>query len=109
MRRGSGIATTTCSPSACWAGWGQRRASSIPELHRRAARWYEQQGMVDEAIGHALSARDFQGAARLVEEQAPRLLGQGGIVTLLNWANRLPEASCRPDPASASRWAGPWR
>src|SRR3990172_8854641 len=52
---------------------------SLPELHLRAGRWYERQGLVDEAIGHALSARDFEGAARLVEEQAPRLLGQGGI------------------------------
>ena len=71
---------------------------SVPELHRRAGRWYERQGLVDEAIGHALSAGDFEGAARLVEEQAPRLLGQGGIVVLLNWANRLPEALVQARP-----------
>ena len=69
-----------------------------PELHRRASRWYEQQRRGDEAIGHALAALDFEAAARLVEDQAPRLLGQGGIVALLNWANRLPEVLVRARP-----------
>ena len=72
--------------------------ASVPELHRRAGQWYGQQGLVDEAIGHALSAQDLEAAARLVEEQAPLLLGQGGVVTLLNWANRLPEAVVRARP-----------
>ncbi|MCL5959523.1 MAG: hypothetical protein M1358_09460, partial [Chloroflexi bacterium] len=71
---------------------------SVPELHRRASQWYEQQGLVDEAIGHALSAQDFEAAARLVEEHAPRLLGQGRIVELLNLANRLPEALVHARP-----------
>jgi len=71
---------------------------SLPELHRRAGRWYELQGLVDEAISHALSAGDFEGAARLVEGQAPRLLGEGGIIGLLNWANRLPEALVQARP-----------
>ena len=71
---------------------------SIPELHRRASQWHEQQGLIDKAIGHALSAQDFEAAARLVEEQAPRLLGQGGIVVLLNWANQLPEALVQARP-----------
>jgi LuxR family maltose regulon positive regulatory protein len=71
---------------------------SVPELQRRAGRWYEGHGLVDKAIDHALSARDFEGAARLVEEQAPRLLDQGGIVVLLNWANRLPETVIQARP-----------
>ncbi len=71
---------------------------SATELHRRAGQWYERQGLVDEAIGHALLAQDFEAAARLVEEQAPRLIGQGGIVVLLNWANRLPKALVHARP-----------
>ncbi len=70
----------------------------VSELHLRASRWYERQGLVDEAIGHALLAQDFDAAARLVEEQAPLVLGQGGIVFLLNWVNRLPEALVRSRP-----------
>ncbi|MDP2950159.1 MAG: LuxR C-terminal-related transcriptional regulator [Chloroflexota bacterium] len=71
---------------------------SVPELHRRASQWYERHGLVDVAIGHVLSAQDFETAARLVEEHAPGLLGQGGIVALLNWANRLPEALVQGRP-----------
>lgn len=71
---------------------------SVPELHRRASQWYERHGLVDVAIGHALSAQDFETAARLVEEHAPGLLVQGGIVALLNWANRLPEALVHARP-----------
>lgn len=70
----------------------------FPELHRRAGRWYELQGLVDAAIGHFLEAQDFEGAARLVEEQSPRLLERGGIVVLLNWTNRLPEALVQARP-----------
>ena len=41
---------------------------------------------------------DFEGAARLVEQQAGRLLEQSGIVGLLNWANRLPQALVQARP-----------
>ncbi|MHB9090797.1 MAG: MalT transcriptional regulator family protein, partial [Chloroflexota bacterium] len=73
-------------------------SGNVPALHRRASRWYEQQGLVDEAIGHALAADDLEEAARLVEAQAPLLLGQGGVVVLLNWANRLPEVLVHARP-----------
>jgi LuxR family transcriptional regulator, maltose regulon positive regulatory protein len=68
---------------------------TISELHRRASQWYEQQGLVDEAISHRLTARDFEGTARLFEEHGPRMLEQGRIVVVLNWASRLPEALVR--------------
>ena len=71
---------------------------SVSELHRRASQWYETHGLADEAIAHALAAQDFDTAARLIEEQAPGVLGQGGIVFLLNWANRLPEALVHSRP-----------
>lgn len=76
----------------------EEEPDSLPELHRRASRWYEGNGQVDESIGHAVAAHDFESAARLVEEQAPLVLGQGGIVFLLNWANRLPDALVRSRP-----------
>src|SRR6185295_15057102 len=31
----------------------------VPELHRRASHWYEQNGELSQAIGHALAAADF--------------------------------------------------
>ncbi len=42
----------------------------IPTLHRCAAGWYEQHGMIGEAIKHALAAADFGWAARLSGKDA---------------------------------------
>ena len=42
-------------------------ADLVPELHRRASEWYEQNGQEAEAIGHALAAGDFKRAAALIE------------------------------------------
>jgi LuxR family maltose regulon positive regulatory protein len=47
---------------------------SIPELHRRANQWYENEGLIDDAIQHALTAGDMEGAARLVDKIAADLV-----------------------------------
>ena len=39
----------------------------VPELHRRASDWYEQNGERADAIDHALAGGDFERAADLVE------------------------------------------
>ena len=36
-------------------------------LHQRASTWFEKQGMLDEAIQHALEAGDLELAAQLME------------------------------------------
>src|SRR5207253_10643140 len=38
----------------------------LARLHRRASAWYASQGLIQEAIEHALVAGDASGAARLV-------------------------------------------
>ncbi|UCC88337.1 MAG: AAA family ATPase, partial [Anaerolineales bacterium] len=40
----------------------------LPELHRRASHWYEQNGFVSEATQHALLAGDRHRATQLVEQ-----------------------------------------
>ena len=42
-------------------------------LHRNAAAWYEEHGLADDAIGHALAAGDAAWAARLIERHADEL------------------------------------
>lgn len=42
----------------------------LPELHRRASQWYEGNGLIAEAVHHALAAQDFWRAAHLVEENS---------------------------------------
>ena len=70
----------------------------VPELHRRASRWYEQNGLLDEAIKHALAAQDFEGAARLVEGGAGEILARGEVSLLVGWVEALPEELMRSRP-----------
>ncbi len=63
----------------------------LMELHRRASRWYEQNGFPAEAIGHALAAKEFATAARLIEQTGWLLLSHSETATLLGWLHALPE------------------
>jgi len=68
---------------------------AVPALHRRACRWYEQNLMSAEAIEHALSAGDFERAARLIEQVAQVTLMRSEVTTLLHWVERLPDEHVR--------------
>jgi ATP/maltotriose-dependent transcriptional regulator MalT len=39
----------------------------VPQLHRNAAAWCEEHGLADDAIRHAVAAREMTWAARLIE------------------------------------------
>src|SRR5579859_2388681 len=67
----------------------------VPELHRRASVWYEQQGLTHDAIHHALAAPDFAQAARLIEQAFNALVRRGEIATLKRWAAALPDELIR--------------
>jgi LuxR family maltose regulon positive regulatory protein len=73
----------------------QAQPDSVPELYRRASRWYEQQGLLAEAITLAVTAADLEQAARLVEQHGPHLTQRGQVQTVLGWLNALPEALVR--------------
>ena len=70
----------------------------VPELHRRACNWYEQNGLKYEAIDHALAARDFERAAYLLEGIAESVWDRGQQVKLVEWFDSLPDRvlSSRP-------------
>ncbi len=81
-------------------------AEAITGLHRRAATWYEQHGFAIEAVNHALAARDFVLAARLVEENTYPLVTRGELATLIGWIDALPaEVTRRPQFLLAKAWA----
>jgi LuxR family maltose regulon positive regulatory protein len=62
----------------------------VSTLHRRASEWYEQNGLRSEAIRHALSAKDFEHAADLIELAGPAT-EEGSIqtATWLGWVKTL--------------------
>jgi LuxR family maltose regulon positive regulatory protein len=69
-----------------------------PVLHRRASMWYEQRGLMDEAIDHALAADDLERAADLVEKNAEATLMRGEAATFLHWVGMLPDDLVRARP-----------
>ena len=80
----------------------------IPELHRRAGSWYEQQGWASEAIHHFLAARDFQQATRVVEQNVDAMhWGRGELATARHWLEQLPPeiVKTRPRLCLAYAWA----
>ena len=76
------------------------------ELHRRAAAWCEENGLLNDAADHALAAGDFEAVARLVEENALPMVRQGELITLLGWLDALPDEAARSWPwlCVASAW-----
>jgi LuxR family maltose regulon positive regulatory protein len=72
----------------------------VPELHRRASAWYQQQGFLIEAVQHALLTPDVELAARLMDQTAffVFLMVQGRPDLLLEWFKALPDALVRTHP-----------
>ena len=63
----------------------------VPELHRRACAWFEENGFLAEALAHALAADDLDRLATLVERYAFTIMEAYEASSLLNWLNSLPE------------------
>jgi len=70
----------------------------VPELHRRAADWYERNSLIAEAIDHALAAQDHAHAGRLIDQSAEAILMRGEAHTLLHWLDTLPDALVHSRP-----------
>jgi LuxR family maltose regulon positive regulatory protein len=43
----------------------------VPELHQRGSGWYEREGLIAEAVGHALTAEHFERATRVIDLSIP--------------------------------------
>src|SRR6266498_1454735 len=72
-------------------------------LHRRASTWYEQQGLIAEAVQHALAAGATDQAARLVEQASLTMMQRSELQTLQRWIEALPTDLVRARPWLALR------
>lgn len=61
-----------------------------PELHHRAADWFECQNMIDESIAHAHQTGDMLLQRALVERYALGAILRGQFVTAIRWLDSLP-------------------
>jgi LuxR family maltose regulon positive regulatory protein len=62
----------------------------VAELHIRASKWYEDNGLELEAFEHAAAANDIERAERLMEGEGMPLQFRGAMNPVLNWLETLP-------------------
>lgn len=62
----------------------------IAELHFRASEWYESHDLIDEAIHHALAARDFVRAAEIIERHRHDKINLDRWYVAGRWLDLLP-------------------
>jgi len=84
----------------------QTQPDKVPELHRRASEWHEQNGLMAAAIDHALSAEDFERAAHLVELAAEQTMMRSEVATFLSWVEALPDEVVHARPLLRAYQAG---
>ena len=78
----------------------------VPDLHRRASAWYEQNDEPSEAIRHALAAQDFERAADLIELAIPAMRRSRQEAAVLGWLELLPDEVVRVRPVLSVGFAG---
>jgi len=85
---------------------GENNPELMTVLHQRASRWYDQAGMPQDAITHALAARDFELAADMLEHHALDLIRRGEMTLTRRWLQSLPEemVQLRPVLCIAQAW-----
>lgn len=67
-----------------------RSGISVMQLHRRAADWFAREGLLAEAMRHALLGDDFDAVIRLLEDDPAPLETVSELSTMVRWIEHLP-------------------
>jgi LuxR family maltose regulon positive regulatory protein len=80
---------------------------SESKLHSLASQWFAGEGFIPEAIQHALSAKDWETAAELIQKNTVQMLASGELITLIGWLKVLPDKVIftRPELCQNYGWA----
>jgi LuxR family transcriptional regulator, maltose regulon positive regulatory protein len=78
----------------------------VPDLHRRASAWYEENGEPSESIHHALATEDFARAADLLERAIPAMRRSRQQRAVRGWIEALPDELVRVRPVLSVGYAG---
>ncbi|GFG49984.1 helix-turn-helix transcriptional regulator [Mycolicibacterium agri] len=82
------------------------RPDEVAVLHRRAAAWFEAEGLVDEALRHLVAAGDIARSADLIAADWVNEVNSGGLSTVSGWLDLLPDESVAGDArlSTARAW-----
>ena len=67
----------------------------VIDLHRQASQWFEDNNLPNEAVNHALAARDWERALRLISVLYEERRKRGEYETLIGWLQAIPEEMLR--------------
>lgn len=66
-------------------------AALLPDLHARAAAWFEREKRYESVVHHLLAAKLYERAAFWIEQQVERLMSRGALALLMGWIDALPD------------------
>jgi LuxR family maltose regulon positive regulatory protein len=80
---------------------------ALAETHELAAQWFNAKDMHEDALHHAVAARNYGFATDIMNRWAETLVADGNLVTVERWADRLPLNEITQKPALAIKiaWA----
>lgn len=78
-----------------------RERALIPELHRRAADWLEEEGLLDLTVEHLLAAGDVERAGELAAGLALPTYQRGDVAVVERWLDGVGDAVIVSSPALA--------
>src|SRR5438876_10064307 len=82
-----------------------RSQEELATLHRRASAWYAKHDLIEEAIRHALLAKDPSRATQLVEAHFFQAFEQEQLALVEHWLRVLPEERIQGSPFLLAAWA----
>ena len=77
----------------------EMRADQVTDLHHLASVWFEEHGLLDEAMHHALAAGDLELVARQMNAGLREVINREDRPTLERWLKLLPEEMIQNHPA----------
>ncbi|MGH8446175.1 MAG: LuxR C-terminal-related transcriptional regulator [Solimonas sp.] len=79
----------------------------LDTVHHRAADWFYRHGMHEDAVHHAIAARDYGFAGDIMSVWIDRLIVDANLTTVERWSDALPldEIARRPALAVKIAWA----
>jgi LuxR family maltose regulon positive regulatory protein len=75
-----------------------RNPDIIPELHIEASKWYESKDLMEEAIHHALTTRNYDRAVSIIQKISENIWLNGEYYKLLRWLRTFPQEQVRNHP-----------
>ncbi len=83
----------------------ENEEEGVADLHSRASRWYEDNGLGVEAFHHAAAANDVESAERIIEGKGIPLHFRGAVAAILEWLASLPKRVLDARPSLCVRYA----